>query len=72
MGMRLSSLFTKVETLGIAVASTLVAWVSFVDPIRDAYLEVAEGEWLSVASIAITVAASLIGVACAVYAAACK
>ena len=72
MGMRLSSLFTKVETLGIAVASTLVAWVSFVDPIRDAYLEVAEGEWLSVASIAITVSASLIGVACAVYAAACK
>jgi hypothetical protein len=70
--MRLSSLFTKVETLGIAVASTLVAWVSFVDPIRDAYLEVAEGEWLSVASIAITVSASLIGVACAVYAAACK
>jgi hypothetical protein len=70
--MPLSSLFTKVETLGIAVASTLVAWVSFVDPIWDAYLEVAEGEWLSVASIAITVSASLIGVACAVYAAACK
>ena len=69
--MRLSSPFTKVETLGIAVASALVAWLSFVDPIWDAYLEVEEGEWLSVASIAITVSASLIGVACAVYTA-CK
>jgi hypothetical protein len=65
--MRLSSRFTKVETLGIAVASVLVAWLSFVDPIWDAYLEIEEGEWLSVASIAITVSASLIGVACAVY-----
>jgi hypothetical protein len=65
--MRLSSPLTKVETLGIAVASALVAWLSFVDPIWDAYLEVAEGEWLSVASIAITVSASLIGVACAIY-----
>jgi hypothetical protein len=69
--MRLSSPLTKVETLGIAVASALVAWLSFVDPIWDAYLEVAEGEWLSVASIAITVSASLIGVACAIYTA-CK
>jgi hypothetical protein len=65
--MRLSSPLTIVETLGIAVASALVAWLSFVDPIWDAYLEVAEGEWLSVASIAITVSASLIGVACAIY-----
>ena len=51
--------------------SAVVAWLSFVDPIWDAYLEIAEGGWLPVAGIAITVSASLIGVACAVYTA-CK
>jgi hypothetical protein len=71
LGMRLSSLFTKAETFGIALASAVVAWLSFVDPIWDAYLEIAEGGWLPVAGIAITVSASLIGVACAVYTA-CK
>jgi hypothetical protein len=71
LGMRLSSLFTTAETFGIALASAVVAWLSFVDPIWDAYLEIVEGEWLSVAGIAITVSASLIGVACAIYTA-CK
>jgi hypothetical protein len=65
--MRLSSPFGTVETFGIALACAVVAWLSFVDPIWEAYLEIAEGEWLSVAGIAITVSASLIGVACAVF-----
>jgi hypothetical protein len=67
LGMRLSSPFTKVETFGIALAGAVVAWLSFVDPIWEAYLELAEGEWLSVAGIAVTVVTSLIGVACAVF-----
>jgi hypothetical protein len=66
-GMQLSSLFPTVERVGIALASAAVAWSSFVDPIWEGYLAIAEGEWLSVAGIAVTVSASLIGAACAVY-----
>jgi len=39
--MRLLALY-KVETFGIALAGAVVAWLSFVDPIWDAYLELAE------------------------------
>jgi len=65
--MRLSSPFGTVETFGITLAGAVVAWLSFFDPIWDAYLELAEGEWLSVAGNAVAVSASLIGVACAVF-----
>jgi hypothetical protein len=59
------------KVVGIALAIAAIGWLSFVDPIWDAYLEFAEGEWLSVGGIATSVSASLIGVACAVYTA-CK
>ena len=58
---RLSSPLTKVETFGIALAGAAVAWLSFVDPIWYAYLEFAERECFSVAYIAVTVSAGLIG-----------
>jgi hypothetical protein len=64
--MRSSSPFGTVETFGIALAGAVVAWLSFIDPIWGAYLEFAEGEWLSVAGNAVTVVAGLIGVAGAV------
>jgi hypothetical protein len=51
----------KVETFGIALAGAAVAWLSFVDPIWYAYLEFAERECFSVAYIAVTVSAGLIG-----------
>ena len=59
------------KVVGIALAIAAIGWLSFVDPIWEAYLLIAEGEWPSVAGIAITVSASLIGVACAVFTA-CK
>jgi hypothetical protein len=65
--MRLSSPFGTVETFRIALAGAVVAWLSFVAPIWDAYLELEEGEWLSVAGSAVTISAGLIGVACAAY-----
>jgi hypothetical protein len=58
---------TPFKIVGTTLACAVVAWLSFVDPIWEAYLQIAEGEWLSVAGISITVSASLTGVACAFY-----
>ncbi len=56
-----------VKIFGYALACTVVAWLSFIDPIWQARLEFAEDGWLPVAAIALSVCASLTGAACAVY-----
>ena len=55
------------KIVGTMLACAVLAWLSFVDPIWEAYLLMAEGEWPSVTGIAITVSASLIGVAGGVF-----
>jgi hypothetical protein len=61
------------EIFGIALGCIVVAWLSFVDPIWQAYLDLAgDHGWTSVAATAVGVFASLVGAACAIINAACK
>ena len=63
----MSSPFRTIKIFGFALACAVAAWLSFIDPIWQAYLEFAEKEFLAVAGIGVSVCASLIGAACAVY-----
>ena len=50
--------------LGVLLASTYVAWLVFIDP---TYLALNDDEPLLIAALAVSIAATLLGAACAVY-----
>ena len=52
------------EGLGIFLASVYVAWLAFVDP---TYLALNDDEPLLIAALAVSIAATLLGAACAVF-----
>jgi hypothetical protein len=52
------------ERLGILLACVYVAWLVFIDP---TYLALDDDEPLLVAALAVSIAATLLGAACAVY-----
>ena len=54
------------EGLGIFLASVYVAWLAFVDP---TYLALNDDEPLLIAALAVSIAATLLGAACAVFSA---
>jgi hypothetical protein len=66
--MRFFPHFGNIEIFAITLACGVAAWLSFIDPIWQAYSTFG---WTSVAGIALSVSASLIGAAFAIYTA-CK
>ena len=53
------------QRLGILLACVYVAWLVFTDP---SYLALNDDEPLLMAALAVSIAATLLGAACAVYA----
>jgi hypothetical protein len=54
------------ERLGILLACVYVAWLVFIDP---TYLALNDDEPLLIAALAVSIAATLLGAACAVFSA---
>jgi hypothetical protein len=54
--------------ISLTLAGVVIAWMGFIDPIRQAYFDF-DGGWLGIAGITISLSASALGVAGAVYAA---
>ena len=52
------------ERLGILLACVYVAWLVFIDP---TYLALNDDEPLLIAALAVSIAATLLGAACAVF-----
>jgi hypothetical protein len=69
--MRFFPHFGNIEIFAITLPCGVAAWLSFIDPIWQAYSTFSTDGWTSIAGIALSVSASLIGAACAIYTA-CK
>jgi hypothetical protein len=55
--------------IAMSLAVAVAAWLSFVVPIQQANLDLADGGWLAIAGTTISLAASVVGAAGAAYAA---
>jgi hypothetical protein len=55
-------LFRVATVTIITFAFASVGWLSFGDPIQQAFLELAHGRWVAFAGLAVSLSASVIGV----------
>jgi hypothetical protein len=62
-----SVMFRICNAVVIALGCVVVAWLGFIGPVQQAFLDFAENGWLAIAGPGATVSASLLGVAAAVW-----
>jgi hypothetical protein len=62
-----SIVFRIFNAVVIALGCVAVAWLGFIDPVEQAFLNFAENGWLAIAGAGASVLASLLGVAAALW-----